>query len=311
MNSWGAEQRPFVFILSYEGDQNILHPLDAVPEDIKFEFSRGAGPDSRNGNSFTFTSNAVDYKVYENSFNQVIDQLNYGNSYLVNLTFPTEINTDLQLEDIFNRSRVPYKLFVKDQFVVFSPETFVKIQDNRIYSYPMKGTIDANLPDAENQILNNPKEAAEHATIVDLIRNDLNSVAENVRVERFRYIDKIDTLKGPLLQVSSEIVGDLDESYNARLGSLMFALLPAGSISGAPKKRTLEIIKDAEIVPRGFFTGVFGVFDGKNVDSAVMIRFIEKQNGRLIFKSGGGITAQSDARSEYEEMIRKVYVPFV
>jgi len=86
-------------------------------------------------------------------------------------------------------------------------------------------------------------------------------------------------------------------------------MLPAGSISGAPKKKTIEIIREVEGYERGFYTGIFGYFDGKNLDSAVAIRFIEKQGEKLIFKSGGGITYQSDWEKEYEEMQKKVYVP--
>ena len=86
-------------------------------------------------------------------------------------------------------------------------------------------------------------------------------------------------------------------------------MLPAGSISGAPKKKTLEIIEEAEGYDRGFFTGVFGYFDGRNLDSAVMIRFIERQGDQLVFKSGGGVTSFSECKQEYVELIDKVYVP--
>ena len=89
----------------------------------------------------------------------------------------------------------------------------------------------------------------------------------------------------------------------------MYALLPAGSICGAPKNKTVEIIKEVEGDDRNYFTGIFGYFDGHQLDSGVMIRFIEKQEEQLVFKSGGGITAQSDLILEYQEMIDKVYVP--
>ena len=94
----------------------------------------------------------------------------------------------------------------------------------------------------------------------------------------------------------------------AGIGNILDALLPAGSISGAPKKRTLEIIREAESGPRGYYTGVFGVFDGKNMESAVMIRYIEQTDSGLTYRSGGGITHLSDARAEYEEMLTKVYL---
>jgi len=311
MNLWGGDGRPFLFILDFEGNRNYLYLTEEIPGHIKFELSAKQQLNSIKYNDFTFNIDPVSFSTYETAFNKVIAELNYGNSYLINLTFPTHLITDLSLATIYERSRARYKLLVDDKFVVFSPETFIRIDKQKIHSYPMKGTIDAGLPNAEKLILESPKEKAEHATIVDLIRNDLNRIADNVRVKRFRYIDKLDTFKGSILQVSSEIIGDLRPDYKAKLGTIIFSLLPAGSISGAPKNKTVQIIKEAEQVDREFFTGVFGVFDGTNMDSAVMIRFIEKKGDQLIFKSGGGITAQSEVNSEYNEMIQKVYVPFV
>jgi para-aminobenzoate synthetase component 1 len=173
----------------------------------------------------------------------------------------------------------------------------------------MKGTIDAAIPNAEETILNDPKETAEHNTIVDLIRNDLSMVSKNVRVEKFRFIDEIKTAGKTLLQVSSEIVGDIQHDFFDHLGDRLFTLLPAGSISGAPKTKTIEIIEEAENYNRGFYTGVFGYFDGRSLDSAVMIRYIEQQTDQLVFKSGGGITTFSNCKKEYEELKDKVYLP--
>ena len=177
----------------------------------------------------------------------------------------------------------------------------------------MKGTIDATLPDAERRILEDPKEAAEHATIVDLLRNDLNRIADGVHVERYRYIDRLATHRGELLQVSSEISGQLPADWHCRIGELLFEMLPAGSVTGAPKPRTLEITARAERYDRGYYTGICGLFDGRTLDSGVMIRFLEQApdapRNEYLFKSGGGITFRSDAVSEYEEMKAKVYVP--
>lgn len=173
----------------------------------------------------------------------------------------------------------------------------------------MKGTIDAALPGAENLLLNNEKELAEHYTIVDLIRNDLSMVAKNVKVDRFRFIDRIKTHRHELLQMSSEISGELAENYMERIGDIFFSMLPAGSVTGAPKKKTLEVIREAEQYDRGYYTGVFGVFDGSCLDSGVMIRFIEKVREGLLYKSGGGITTRSHFEEEYQELIEKIYVP--
>ena len=82
----------------------------------------------------------------------------------------------------------------------------------------------------------------------------------------------------------------------------MYALLPAGSVTGAPKKRTVELITAIEPEPRGYYTGVFGVFDGKNLDSAVMIRLIEERTDGYYYRSGGGITYRSVAEQEYQEI---------
>jgi len=109
--------------------------------------------------------------------------------------------------------------------------------------------------------------------------------------------------------VSSEVAGDLDINWNEKIGSILFKLLPAGSITGAPKKKTMEIIAEAEIDPRGYYTGVAGIFDGTTLESAVMIRFVENREGQLFYHSGGGITVNSKCEHEYQEMIEKVYVP--
>ena len=101
----------------------------------------------------------------------------------------------------------------------------------------MKGTINATLPDAENQLLTNEKEQREHYTIVDLMRNDLSMVAEHIQVKKFRYIDRIKTQKGEILQTSSEIYGKLNENWQNQIGDILEKLLPAGSISGAPKEK--------------------------------------------------------------------------
>ena len=218
-------------------------------------------------------------------------------------------------------------------FVCFSPETFVRIKGGRIYSYPMKGTLDASLPNAEKQLMEDQKEAAEHATIVDLIRNDLSRVAEDVRVDKYRYIDVLHTNKGNILQTSSEISGRLPEDYPHHLGEILDAQLPAGSITGAPKDKTMQIIQEAEGYDRGFYTGIMGIYDQGELNSAVMIRFIEEETSpvdfeadgeknfkasegkrdeasrKLYFKAGGGITSKSDCRKEYEEVIQKIYLP--
>jgi para-aminobenzoate synthetase component 1 len=246
---------------------------------------------------------------FKSGFDKVQKNIHLGNSYLVNYTRKTKIETNLTLKEIFYHSSAKYKVFYKDFFVFFSPETFVKIIDGKILTYPMKGTIDASLENAAEVLKNDKKEKAEHYTVVDLLRNDLSMVADNVKVDKFQHIDFIKTQQKDLYAMSSEISGNLKPEFDGKLGSIMKKLLPAGSILGAPKPKTLEITLNAEGYDRGYYTGVCGWFDGKNVDSCVMIRFIEKEGDALYFKSGGGITHMSKLEDEYQEMKNKIYVP--
>ena len=312
MNYFGSRAIPFIFILDFDLKNPIILPVeDAKPPDIHFNIngfsnvkSQADLPELKPLQKFP-----IPFQEYKKAFEQVVNYQRRGYSFLVNLTFQTKIFTCLSLSDIFHASQAKYKLLYKDQFVLFSPESFIKIYDGNIYSFPMKGTIDASVPNAEQVILNDHKEQAEHATIVDLIRNDLSMIASRVTVDKYRYIDKIKSTDKELLQVSSIISGQLEKDYAANIGSIMYQLLPAGSVSGAPKPKTIEIIKEVENYDRGYYTGVFGYFDGRNLDSCVMIRFIEKQNGEYFYKSGGGITVYSNPESEYEELINKIYVP--
>jgi para-aminobenzoate synthetase component 1 len=315
LNEWGKRKIPFVFLVDYLAQKPLAWRLEDVdPALLQFNLNGFSNQDFATEyqlpDNFGFHKSPIPFSEYQKRFDYVVKNLKAGNSFLVNLSAPTPIQTELSLLEIFKNSEAPYKVLYNNEFVCFSPEIFVRIHGNHISSFPMKGTIDASIPDAENIILSDYKEAAEHATIVDLIRNDISMVAEKVWVERYRYIDRIKTNDKTLLQVSSEVAGILAANFDGHFGDILLKLLPAGSITGAPKPSTLQIIRDAEGYERGYYTGVVGYFDGETFESAVMIRFIENQNGSLVFKSGGGITALSQAQNEYQELIDKVYLPF-
>jgi para-aminobenzoate synthetase component I len=314
LNDWGREGTPFVFLIDFLGKEPRAWRLDeADPAELRFDLngiSNEVPPVSSRVPPYHFHKNPVSMAGYRPRFEQVVRNIQRGNSFLVNLSVPTPIETNLSLAEIYEHSRAPYRFWLRDRFVCFSPEIFVRIRGNHIASFPMKGTISVEVPQAERIILADAKEAAEHATIVDLIRNDLSQVADKVWVERYRYLDRIVTNQGTLLQVSSEIAGLLPDDFAGAYGDLLLKLLPAGSISGAPKPATLKIIREAEGYERGYYTGVMGAFDGEVFESAVMIRYIEQQPSGLVFKSGGGITARSRAEAEYQELIDKVYLPF-
>ncbi|WP_304235331.1 aminodeoxychorismate synthase component I [Jiulongibacter sediminis] len=324
MNELGKAETPFLFILDFELQKPVVIPLHAVDnQEIRYsmddhflEYRNFFSKPSEEPELLKLEKSPLTFETFEKAFSIVHDNLQRGNSFLTNLTAETPIEVNWSLESVFQHCAAKYKLFVKDNFMCFSPETFVQVNETgKISSFPMKGTIDAQIPNAASAILADKKEKYEHTTIVDLIRNDLSKIAEKVWVERFRYIDKIKKADGKeLLQVSSEVCGQLPENWKCCIGQLIFDLLPAGSISGAPKPKTVEIIQEAEKLTyesgqRGYYTGVFGVFDGSKLNSAVMIRYIEQRGKSLFFKSGGGITWRSDPQKEYDELISKIYVP--
>ncbi len=313
MNEWGANGVPFLFLIDFELQRPIVQRLSELsPGQLMYDINGQSNASGTAGHKpVHFERCPMPLHNYATAFQHVQAGIRAGNSYLLNLAFPTPVETNLSLREIFLRSRARYRIWLKNTFTCFSPETFVTVSpQGRIASFPMKGTIDASLPAAREQLLANEKERAEHATIVDLIRNDLSRVATGVKVARYRYLESIPTHQGQLLQSSSEISGQLPPQWERQIGDLLFQLLPAGSISGAPKRKTVEIIQAAEGQSRGYYTGVCGLFDGQRLDSGVMIRFIEEQADGLVFRSGGGITARSRMEEEYEEMIRKAYLPF-
>ena len=309
MNSFGKERTPFFFMIDFDLENVLVYKLNEI-YDILFDINGIKNHDlNYRKEEIPVKIGRIPFMEYKNQFDKVRAASLYGYTFLLNLSRSTQIYIDHELIDIFLSSKAKYKLLYKDQFVVFSPEPFVRIKDNIISSYPMKGTAKATHPKAAEFLMNNEKELSEHYTIVDLIRNDLSIVSSNVRLNKFRFLEKIQAQNSALYQLSSEIEGDLDPEWHERIGTILKKLLPAGSISGAPKPKTIELIKEIEDYDRGFYTGIMGIYNGFELDSGVMIRFIEKINGKYYYKSGGGITFQSSLLNEYSELLDKIYVP--
>ncbi|HFK5511916.1 aminodeoxychorismate synthase component I [Elizabethkingia anophelis] len=313
MDKLSEKGEPFIFIIDFLKQNILLFTEEELNKNrdilVHFQKYRNYTPKTELNKKIYLQSFPETFESYKKGFDIVMKNLQLGNSYLINYTRKTKIETNLTLQDIFYHSEAKYKICYKNNWVFFSPEVFVKIENQKISTFPMKGTIDADIPDAENILKNDPKEKAEHYTVVDLLRNDLSIVADDVKLVDFQRIDYLQTLKKNLYTMSSEIEGTVKPSFQNKIGTIMQKLLPAGSILGAPKDKTQEVILKSESYDRGFYTGVCGYFDGKDLDSGVMIRFIENENNQFYFKSGGGITHQSDASAEYQEMINKIYVP--
>jgi para-aminobenzoate synthetase component 1 len=313
MDRLGARGRPFVFAFDFEKTEALIVPDPFASDELHFNV-RGRGnapprPSPAAPGTGTLSPSPMSYAEYSGRFGVVRRGLLRGDSYLVNLTARTPVGCGTDLAGIYRGAGAMYRLYVPGRFACFSPEIFVRVENGEISTYPMKGTIDASVPDAESRILADPKETAEHATVVDLLRNDLSMFARGVHVRRWRYVDRIRAREREILQVSSEVRGSLPSGWRGRLGEIMLGLTPAGSCSGAPKESTLRIIREAEGIPRGYYTGVFGLFDGESLDTGVLIRFVEEEGGRLYFRSGGGITAMSRPEDEYRELLEKICLP--
>ncbi len=307
INILAKQKKPFLFISDFKGEKVEVVLLEELQEaDIEFCINEKYDYIQH---PHKLQTTPIKFSEYKKKFDAVIEKIKSGETYILNLTQQTPIKTQLSLAEMYEMANAHYKLRYKDEFLCFSPEKFIQISNNTIHTFPMKGTIDASKVNAQEKILTDEKEMAEHIMIVDLLRNDLSIVASNVQVEQFRYLQSIEAGEKKLLQVSSHISGSLHDNWQEELGTLLQTLLPAGSISGAPKKSTVNIIENIEGYNRGFFSGVFGVFDGNSFDSGVMIRFIEKTPQGYIYKSGGGITLDSDARREYKELQDKIYLP--
>lgn len=299
----------FLFVINYEMDESIFILNPESNTEILWRVTNASNFESQEGVSQpTIEPSYILKSEYEDKFKTLYKGLYNGNSFLANLTVKTPLKGRLSLRDIALTARSRYLLYIPNRFVCFSPESFVRIDSNNtIFSYPMKGTIDAKVENAKEVLQNDYKERAEHCTIVDLIRSDLSRIATDVNVDSFGYIDEIATSKSVILQMSSKIRGTILPEYRDNYGDMFFELLPAGSISGAPKPTTVKLIEEAEGERRGFYCGVFGYYDGRELDSAVMIRYIEKEGDQFYYRSGGGITINSNLDMEYDEVNAKIY----
>lgn len=308
INALGETRTPFVFCISYDKKDGFAYAKDELPRHIKIDMS---GPKAANGPTPSIIKcTPIDFDSYKNKIETIKEHVKNGDIYLANLTCTSDIKLSGTLLDIFESSAASFKLLVDDYFAINSPEEFITIKDGIISTYPMKGTAEFEGEASIEALLASDKELAEHTMVVDLLRNDLSMVANEVRVPDFRYPIIINANGKKLIQSVSKITGKLEEGYEKNFGDILFTMLPAGSITGTPKKKCVEILQKTEMYERGFYCGIFGEYDGYTLKSAVSIRYIEKTKSGYVYKSGGGITIDSDPMSEYEEMIKKVYLAF-
>lgn len=311
LNRSASQSKPFLFAVNFELSEFLFVENPLEQNEILFQI-RGLGnkpKDQMLDQPFSFSPQPISRETYAQMFSTAIKQMASNTTDVINLTVQTPLQCNLSLREIFMMSKSLYQIYVPERFVCFSPERHILIHDRVLSTNPMKGTIDASVPDAKNVILNDPKEIEEHTAVIEMVKREIAEVASDVQITRFRYIDDIAVKGRNILQVSSEVCGKLQDDYRYRLGDIVAALLPASSIIGAPDKaRALSVIQAAEPISRGYYTGVMGYFDGSTLDTGVLIRFIEQQGDQLFFRSGGGITQASICDKEYDEVLNKVYL---
>jgi anthranilate synthase component 1 len=204
----------------------------------------------------------------------------------------------------------PYMFFMRcdDHLVVgSSPEILVRLEGRQIILRPIAGTRPRGRSEEEDQalerdLLSDPKELAEHVMLVDLGRNDVGRVAEigSVRVSEFQVIERY----SHVMHIVSNVVGRLREDLDAI--DLLRATFPAGTLTGAPKVRAMEIIDELEPTRRGLYGGCVGYIDARGaMDMCIAIRTLLIKNGTIYAQAGGGVVADSDPEVEYQESLHK------
>ena len=307
MNCFGSEGRPFFFLIDYIAEKCLVEEPHRLPSsELLFAFPGATNvpqgmPATPHPRSFRWEPCPMSFEEYRRGFDIVHRHLHGGNSFLVNYTCATLVDTDLTLRQVFDHARAPYRLWVNDSFVVFSPEIFVRITDGFIYSHPMKGTMDATLPDARERLLADPKENAEHVMLVDLARNDLSRNCHDTHVEFY----KQPQYYSHVIHLVSRVSGTLDKEADPI--KTFIDTFPAGTLSGAPKVKAMQLISEIEPHNRGAYGGCIG-FIGLNGDlnQAITIRTFVSRNNELWFQAGGGIVAKSDENNELQEVNNKL-----
>lgn len=273
-------------------------------------------PTSPNANkAINLMMDNLSFNDYQQSFAKVQQALVDGQSYQINLTKNIYANTTLNSQDLYTmlKKQQPVKYaaylpFLNPDIISISPELFFKKEATKLTVKPMKGTAKLSGNDVKDlevyqELKSCDKNKAENLIIVDLLRNDLSGVAKThtVKVDKLFSIEKYKDL----LQMTSEVSAEIDSQISLR--KILDSLFPCGSITGAPKERTMKLIKSIEKDNRGVYTGSIGYISPNNdMCFNVAIRTIQKYQNDLQIGVGGGITVYSDVESEWHEMDTKI-----
>ncbi|MFI3225968.1 MAG: anthranilate synthase component I [Clostridia bacterium] len=242
------------------------------------------------------------------------DYIYEGDIFQVVLSNRLEAEIEGSLLDTYRVLRTsnpsPYMFYFSSDDVEIagaSPETLVKLENTTLHTFPLAGTKPRGATDEEDlayerELLSDEKEIAEHNMLVDLGRNDIGRISKigTVEVEKYMQIERY----SHVMHIGSTVTGQILDEKDAL--DAVDAILPAGTLSGAPKIRACEIINELEDNKRGIYGGAIGYIDfSGNLDTCIAIRLAFTKNGKVFVRSGAGIVADSVAESEYQECINK------
>lgn len=259
---------------------------------------------------------AISYDEYKKNLEEIKNQIAYGNTYQVNYTYDWLVESQRDSFEIYQQilanQTTPYNAYIKNRYeeiLSFSPELFFEIQDGIITTKPMKGTIkrgQTQEEDAQNIkfLQNDTKTQAENVMIVDLLRNDLSQISKagTVKVEELFKVETHKTVHQMTSQISAELRPDIS------FYEIFEAIFPCGSVTGAPKINTMEIIDSFELGKRDIYCGAIGIISPEKTVFSVPIRILQKKNNEKHYRCrvGGGIVWDSDIFEEWEETHTKI-----
>ena len=252
-----------------------------------------------------FLKENITFDEYKKDIEEIKNLISNGTTYEVNYTCSNDVYTDSEGYNLFlnliKNQKTPYCAYIKNDFeeiLSFSPELFFKIENNKIITKPMKGTVKRKGEDEKeiNFLKNDTKNLAENTMIVDLLRNDLSKIknSKNITVDKLFEVETHKTLH----QMTSTISASLDE---INLKDILSSIFPCGSITGAPKVSTMEIIDKIERYKRNIYCGAIGIIHKEKMEFSVPIRILEKKENKFQFYQGGAIVWKSDVLDEWEE----------
>ena len=267
----------------------------------------------------TIVNFSLDEEAFKTAVTTIKEYIAAGDTYQVNLSTRLEvpaINPAKAYEWLRQNNPSPYMGYInfpEGQLVCGSPELLVEVIDGQIRSRPIAGTrprggsFESDEKWAQ-ELSENKKENAEHLMLVDLLRNDVGrvSIAGSVKVPEFMAVERYSHVMHLVSQVEGKILP------TASPADVIRALFPGGTITGAPKVRTMQIISEVEPVARGFYTGSVGWIGASgNMCFNIIIRSLWATQGRCFIQAGAGVVADSDPQQEYQESIRKAQAPLL